>query len=179
VADVELREVVWTNGDLAGRHLPGFRCRDSRFEGCDLSGAVLDGGSLTRVTFEGCRLTGVVLAGATLQDVRIRQCPADMANLRMARGNFLLTEDSSLRGAEFYQAELARSALLGCDLTGAEFEGCSLSEVNLLGATLDDLRGALSLRGATIGPDQLIALAPALAAAAGITVTTAVRPPEQ
>lgn len=171
VADAELRESVWSSADLSGRRLTGFRSRDTRFEGCDLSGALLDGASLLRVEFVGCRMMGVVFSGATLQDVHIRDCRADLANLRMARADYLLVEDSSLREAEFYQASLARSALLGCDLHGANVRDCELTEVDLHGSSLAELRGALSLRGARISADQLLALAPALAAEAGIEIS--------
>lgn len=175
LAQVELRESVWINADLAGRHLSGLRCRDVRFERCDLAGAVLEAASLTRVLFTGCRMTGVVLSGATLQDVHIRACRADMAYLRMARADFLLVEDGSLREADCYQATLAHTGLLGCDLRGANFHDCSMTDVDLHDSTLDNLRGALSLRGASISPDQLLPLAPSLLAAAGINITQTAR----
>jgi uncharacterized protein YjbI with pentapeptide repeats len=175
LADITLRESVWNYADLAGRYLSGFDCRDTRFERCDLSGAVLDGALLTRVAFTGCRMSGVVLSGATLQDVHLRECRADMANLRMARADFLVIEDSSLREAEFYQAAFARSALLGCDLHRANFQDCFMTDVDLHDSSLDDVRGALALRGASISPEQLVALAPSLVAAAGISVTAAAR----
>ena len=175
LADITLRETVWSNVDLAGCHLTGFECRDSRFERCDLAGAVLDGAALTRVTFTQCRMTGVVLSGTTLQDVWLHECRADMANLRMAHADFLLAQHSTLREAEFYQAALARSALVGCDLSGANFEGCEMRDVDLHDSTLDDIRGASGLKGASIGPDQVLGLASALVAAAGIDVTQAAR----
>jgi uncharacterized protein YjbI with pentapeptide repeats len=175
VPDVEIRESVWVAADLAGRHLTGFQCRDTRFENCDLSGLVLDGASLTRVSFAGCRMTGIVLAGATLQDVRVDGSPAELANLRMTRARYLFIEDSSLRRVEFYQASIGDSALLDCDLTGADFTGCRVSNLDLHGSVLDDLHAALSLRGATISPDQAIALTPSLLADAGIRITATAR----
>ena len=46
-----------------------------------------------------------------------------------------------------------------------------LAEADLHGSTLDDVRGALSLRGARIGADQILPLAAGLLAAVGIQVT--------
>ena len=175
VPDVEIRECVWVAADLAGRHLTGFQCRDARFENCDLSGLVFDGASLTRVSFVGCRMTGIMLAGATLQDVRIDGSPADLANLRNTQAKYLLIEDSSLRRADVNQASIDDGALLDCDLTGADFTDCRVSNLDLHGSILDELRAALSLRGATISPDQAVALAPSLLADAGIRVTTTPR----
>ena len=150
---------------MAGRR-KGGQARAS-----DLSGLVLEGASLTRVSFAGCRMTGIVLAGATLQDVRMDGSRVDLANLRMAQAGYLLTEDSSLRQAEFYQASISDSALLDCDLTGADFTECRVSNLELHGSVPDELRGALSLRVATISPDQVLALAPSLLAGAGIRVS--------
>ena len=175
VPDVEIRESVWVAADLVGRRLTGFQCRDTRFENCDLSGLVLDGASLTRVSFAGCRMTGIVLSGATLQDVRIDESPAELANLRNTQSRYLLIANSPLRQAEFYQASIRDSALLDCNLTGADFTDCRVSNLDLHGSVLEELRAALSLRGAAISPDQAIALTPSLLADAGIRVTAAPR----
>ncbi len=170
-ADVVLRETVWDKGDLSGRRLTGFRCRDVRFVGCDLSGTVLDGCDLTRVVFAECRMTGIVLSGGTLSNVHVSDCRADLANFRMARADYLRIEGTSLRAAEFYQARLTASALLDCDLSEANFTDATLADVDLHGSTVAAIHGALSLGGANIAPDQLISLAGALAAATGVHLT--------
>jgi len=175
VPDVEIRESVWVAADLSGRRLTGFQCRDTRFENCDLSGLVLDGASLTRVSFAGCRMTGIVLAGATLQDVGIDGSPAELTNLRNTQARYLLIANSSLRRADFYQASMRDSAVLDCDLTGADFTDCRVSNLDLHGSVLDELHAALALRGANISPDQAIALTPSLLADAGIRVTATPR----
>lgn len=70
----------------------------------------------------------------------------------------------------------------GSDLAGADFSNARCSAVDLRGARLDGLRGMVSLAGATIGVDQVLGLAPALAQALGLHVssdereTTAKRP---
>lgn len=167
----EVRESVLAEVDLSGRVLRGFAARDVRFERCDLSGALLDSASLQRVEFVGCRMTGTVLSAASLTDVVVTECRADLANLRMARASYLLVDRTSLREAEFYSAALERSALLDCDLGAANFSAASLTEVDLHGCDLDGVRGATSLAGASIAPEQIIPLATALLADTGIAVT--------
>lgn len=171
VADLTLQECRWSDADLSGRQFTGLRCRDVRFEHCDLSGAVLDDAVLTRVTFTDCRLTGVVLGGATLQDVRITDSRADMAAFRMARGTFLRIENTSLHAADFWEFAGSDCALLGCDLAEANFEDARIGGTLLHGSTLDDVRGALSLRGTRISSDQLVPLGAALLAALDVQVT--------
>ncbi len=171
VPDLDLRECRFTGVDLSGRSFPGLHVRDAVFTRCDLSGAVLDRAVLERVVFDGCRLTGTVLSGATLRDVRLTGCRADLLALRMASAKFLLAEDTGLRGADLHEFTGTDVALLGCDLTGADLDRAGLAGAHLHGSVLDDVSGALSLRGARIDADQQIALGAALLAALDVRVT--------
>jgi len=171
VIDLELRECRWTGADLSGREFTGFRARDTRFEHCDLSGAVLDDAVLRRVVFADCRLTGVSFGGAQLDDVRITDSSADLTGFRMARGTFLLVENTSLHGADFYSFTAADCAFLGCDLGEASFHEARLDGTRLHGSKLDDVRGAMCLRGTRISPDQLVPLGAALLGVLDIQVT--------
>jgi uncharacterized protein YjbI with pentapeptide repeats len=77
---------------------------------------------------------------------------------------------SSLASADFGGARLTDVTFDRCELGGAQVSQVTCERVDLRGARLDDLRGAGSLRGATVAPEQLIVLAPALAASAGLIV---------
>jgi uncharacterized protein YjbI with pentapeptide repeats len=171
VNDLTVQESRWVGADLRGRQLPGLRCRDVQFVHCDLSGAVLDGAVLTRVTFTDCRLTGIVLSGAELTDVRISDSRADLAALRMARGKYLLVENTSLHAADFYEFTGSECALLGCELAEANFQDSRVAGLSLHGSTFDGVRGALALRASRIGPEQLVPLGAAVLQALGIEVT--------
>jgi hypothetical protein len=170
VADLTLQECRWVGVDLSGRSFGGLRCRDTQFVHCDLSGAVLDDATLQRVTFTDCRLTGTVLAGAALTDVRITDCRADLLNLRMATGKYLLVENTALTGADLYRFRGEAVGLVGCDLTDANLADAELTGAYLHGSTIRDVRGALSLRGARISADQLVPVGAALLAALDIEV---------
>jgi uncharacterized protein YjbI with pentapeptide repeats len=87
-----------------------------------------------------------------------------------------------LREVTFEDCVLRDVDFGGAKLTDVSFPGSSLERLRLGQATLKnmDLRGAVkldladgydSLRGAIIGTDQLLELAPALASTLGITVT--------
>lgn len=171
VPDLRIQESRWVGGRLAGVRFTGLECRDTEFVQCDLSGAVLDSAVLSRVVFTGCRLTGTVLDGAQLTDVRISDSAADLASFRMAKARFLLIEDSGLHGADLHEFEAEHCALLGCDLGEANFASARMRETDLHGSTVDDVRGALSLRGARISPGQIVPLAGTLLDALGIQVT--------
>jgi uncharacterized protein YjbI with pentapeptide repeats len=175
VADLRVQESRWVGGRLAGVRFTGLECRDTEFVQCDLSGAVLDGAVLTRVVLTDCRLTGTVLDGAQLTDVRITDSAADLVSLRMARARFVLVENSGLHAADLYEFDGERCTFLGCDLGEASVEAARMRETDLHGCTVDGIRGALSLRGARISPDQIVPLAAVLLDELGIQVTD--RPP--
>lgn len=171
VPDLEVRECRFRGVDLSGRVFTGLHCRDTAFVACDLSAAVLDGAVLNRVTFTGCRLSGTVLSGARLRDVRITDCGADLLSLRMTRASYLWVEDSTVRGADLHEFAGEDCAFLRCDLTGANLERAHLGGTALHGSVLDDVRGALALRGVRIGPDRQVTLGAALLDVLGVQVT--------
>jgi uncharacterized protein YjbI with pentapeptide repeats len=175
VADLRVQESRFNGSRLAGVRFTGLECRDTEFVNCDLSGAVLTEAVLTRVVFTDCRLTGTAFDGAQLTDVRVSDSAADLAGFRMARGRFLLIENTGLHGADLYEFDGEHCAFLGCDLVEANLDSARLRETDLHGSDLDDVRGALSLRGTRIGPDQIVPLASSLLSALGIQVTD--RPP--
>jgi hypothetical protein len=171
VADLRIQESRWAGGNLAGVRFTGLECRDVEFVHCDLSGARLEEAVLRRVVFTDCRLTGTAFDGAQLTDVRITDSTADLAGFRMAKARFVLVENTSLHGADFYEFDAEHCALLGCDMGEANVDAARLRETDLHGSSVDDIRGVLSLRGARVSPDQIIPLATSLLDALGIQVT--------
>ena len=75
---------------------------------------------------------------------------------------------------DFGGAKLNDVTFDGTDLRGADVSQVRCERVDLRGARLDGIKGAGALSGATVSPEQLVVLAPALAAAVGLTV----RPPD-
>jgi uncharacterized protein YjbI with pentapeptide repeats len=111
----------------------------------DLSGAVLDA-----ITVTGIQLGYVNLRDSTLTDVAVRDCRIQTLDLAGARAR--------------------RVSLSGCVIGELVVVRADLDELDLRGARLDRVDGVESLHGAIISEDQLLDLAPALAAAAGITI---------
>src|SRR5436190_1904805 len=78
--------------------------------------------------------------------------------------------DATLAGADFGGARLTDVTFDGADLQRATFDQVRSERVDLRGARVAELRGVGGLAGAVVAPDQLVALAPALAIAVGLTV---------
>ncbi|WP_017972699.1 pentapeptide repeat-containing protein [Actinopolyspora halophila] len=170
VTDVGLTASRWSGGRLTGRRFRRLRCVDVVFADCDLSGVVLEDSGLRRVEFRECRMSGTVLAGTRMEDVLFLRCKLDTANLRMTAGDRLEFLDSELGRADFREATLKRTGIHDSDLSGADFSGADSRGLRLHGSRLHDIKGADDLRGATIGPDQLVDVSTALFAASGIAV---------
>src|SRR4029079_3410363 len=120
---------------------------------------------LERVVLTRCRMSGVVAAELRAQDGVFAVCQMDQPWLRASRRDRGELVDCDLRGADLYEARVTRSAFRRCDLTEVDVTGSDFDAVSLHVSPVDPLKGAASLRGLTIGSDQLAPLAlPILAA---------------
>ena len=174
------RIVLDEDGELVGasvegaRHAGGDFARarlvDVELVRCDLAGCDFSEAAFRRVRLVDCRAVGIELGLAAWRHVTVVDCRLDDANFRQARLESVTIEGSNAVGADFGGARLERVRFPGSDLGRADFTQATCAAVDLRDARLDGLRGAGSLRGSTIGVDQLFGLAPGLAAAIGIRV---------
>jgi uncharacterized protein YjbI with pentapeptide repeats len=125
------------------------------------------------VTLTDCRCSSIELPQTQMREVLFKDCKLDNANLRMAKLVNVRFTDCVLATAQFGAAQLDTVAFAGSDLRAADVSNVRCSQVDLRGARLDGLTGMASLKGAIIGVDQLLPLAPALAQALGISVRAA------
>jgi uncharacterized protein YjbI with pentapeptide repeats len=154
----------------AGEAFERARLVDVELVRCDLSGCDFSESVWQRVKLVDCRASAVELPQANLRDVTFEACKLDDANFRLAKLQRVRFDGSVLGGAELIGAQLDDLAFPGSDLAGADFSNAKCSAVDLRGSRLDGVRGIASLGGATIGFDQLVGLAPALAQALGVHV---------
>lgn len=161
-----LTDVSFTGARLRHLRLNDVWTERLRLVGCDaaestlldvemgssvLAGLELWGSSLRRVAFHGCKFDSVNLRGAKLQDVHFVDC--------------------LLREADFGGARLTGVTFSGSSLDGVRLDQAKLDRVDLREAAQLRITGGVeALRGALITSAQLFDLAPALAAALGITV---------
>ena len=169
-SDLEVRE-----SRIDGAALTSSRLRRATFVDCvvvdsELSGAVLEDCHFERVEFRHCRVSGVQAAGCRFTDVALFDCKADGGNFRMTVWERGELRDSNLVDSDFYGTRMPGSHIHGCDLSNSDFSKCDLAGSHLQDSRLDGLRGGDSLRGVTIGTDQLIPVAVAIFAAIGISV---------
>ncbi len=170
VHDVRVQRSRIFGVSLAGAHLKGFELRDVVASAIDAVGTRWPEASLTRVEFRDCRLSGIDLAQATLRHVRLTGCRLDAANLRMIDAEHVAFDDCELVEVDFTEARLRSVTFRGSRLRRVDCSKARCEHVDLRGANIDEIIGVTGLRGATIGVDQLLPLAPAVFADLGITI---------
>lgn len=130
--------------------VPDAEWRDVTLTDCRLGAVRAFGGDLVRVTVVGGKIDYLNLRDATIRELRIVGATVDDLDLAGATARDVVVQDSRVRRL---------------DLTGAR-----LTATDLRGADLSHIDGLAGLAGATISEDQLVALAPLLAAHLGVVV---------
>jgi uncharacterized protein YjbI with pentapeptide repeats len=168
--DGEAHEIRVVDARHAGDAFARARLVDVDLIRCDLSGCDFSESTWQWVRLVECRASGIDLAQAKLERVTFVDCKLDDASFRLGRLRTVRFDGSVLSGAEFVGAQFEEVAFDCADLAGADFTQARCSGVDLRGARLDEMRGIGSLGGATVGFDQLVGLAPALAQALGLKI---------
>jgi len=115
------------------------------------------------------RRLGLLPAGALLVNAG-RGSTVDTPALAGARIEDVVFEECEIGSLDAGSARLRSVAFVDCAVAELNVVEATLTKVDLSGARLKTLVGVESLRGAVIGQDQLLDLAPLLAAQLGVEV---------
>jgi uncharacterized protein YjbI with pentapeptide repeats len=107
---------------------------------------------------------------ARLRHVRFADVKLDGIDMRLTRAEHLAFTGCTMNDVDFYEATLDQVTVDGCDLRNAHFAGARAHDLMLRGCNLEGLRGASSLRGATVSSDQVLPVALSLFAEVGISI---------
>jgi uncharacterized protein YjbI with pentapeptide repeats len=118
----------------------------------------------------GGRLGVLTAPRAKWSRVRVRGAKLDFVNLRGSQLQDVVFESCVIAEIDFADARLTGVSFLDCKVDDLNVQGGALSRVDLSGATLQTVRGLGGLRGAIVSQDQLLDLAPLLAAHLGLEV---------
>ena len=181
--------------DFADLDLGGQDAGDARFLDCRIQRCSLDGLSLRRARFSGSlldevhgatvdlsdsswresrlagsRLGAVTLIGATWAGVRVHASKLGFMNLAGAQLEDVVFERCEIGSLDVRGARLRSVSFVDCSLNELNVAEATLSRVDLSGARLHTVIGVDNLRGAIVSQEQLIDLAPLLAAQLGMEV---------
>jgi uncharacterized protein YjbI with pentapeptide repeats len=173
----------------------GQDASDARFLDCRLERCGLEGLSMVRVRvvdsvfaevygasvdfadsiwrdsqMTGGRLGAMTLPGAAWTRIRLRGVKLGFVNLAAARLEDVIFEECEIGGVDARASQLRWVSFVDCTVQELNVTEASLSKVDLSGAKLRTLVGVDGLRGAIINREQLLDLAPLLAAQLGVEV---------
>ena len=180
---------------FADRDFTGQDASDARFLECRLERCCLEGLSMRRARLVDClladvhgasvdftdstwrdsqmtggRLGAMTLPGATWTAIRVRGVKLGFVNLAGARLQDVVFEECEIGSLDARAAQLRSVAFVDCTVQELNVTEATLSKVDLSGARLHALVGVESLRGAIVSHEQLLDLAPLLAAQLGVEV---------
>ena len=181
--------------DFVDRDFTGQDASDARFLACRMLRCRLDGLSLRRAriiesmladvhgatvemtdsTWRDSRLSGgrlgaAALTAATWTGIRVRGSKLGFLDLAGARLEDVIFEGCEIGGLDVRSARLRSVGFIDCTIDELNVAGATLAKVDLSGARIRSLVGVENLRGAIVSSEQLIDLAPILAASLGLEV---------
>jgi uncharacterized protein YjbI with pentapeptide repeats len=143
---------------------------DVALERCDIAGVVVFNGRVERLHVSGSRLRGVTWGAGMVQDVVLESTTGGDVSLRSSTLRRVTFRDCVLPGLDLTEVTFDQVRLEHCTLTGATFHRAKVKQLRIEGCDLTGCSGAEALSGASVHPDDLLYLAPSLAAALGITL---------
>lgn len=156
--------------DLGGATLHGARFMDVELHRSNLANVQARGIELVRCELVGCRLTGARLSEGRLTDVLLRECRIDLATFAGSTFERVTFEGCLMTGSEFQSVTADSLRLESCELVDADFSGARFARTEMRRCNLDRLQGIDGLRGVAMEWNDLLAIAPLLAAAFEIGV---------
>jgi uncharacterized protein YjbI with pentapeptide repeats len=115
-------------------------------------------------------MSGLVVSQSRLRDVRFTEAKLDGGDFRMSHFERVVFDACAMPDADLYEAQLTAVAFDHCDLRRAHFSAVKTDGLRLHGSDLEGVRGATSLRGAVLSPEQVLPLALSVFAELGITI---------
>lgn len=187
--NADLDSVLYADLALADLDLPGALVASVRFSDVAADRTDLRGARLAEVELDRASLPVVRAARSQWRDVRVTGrlgsleayevqwrsvhfvgCKLSFVNLRGAELVDVAFTDCVIEELDLGSAVVRRMGLRGTRLGTLDVRQAELQDVDLRGATFDGLDGLTSLAGATIGPEQLMLLAPLMADGLGLRV---------
>ena len=160
-----VRDLVVTRWEAAGASLV-----ESRLDTCEVVALSAPDSQWRSVELRQSRIGSAELYDAELRSVEFVGCKFGFLNLRGARLTDVSFTDCIIEGLDLMRATATRVAFEGSRIARAELTGSKLTDFDFRGARLADVGDPQGLRGATITLEQLLDLAPSMAARLGIRV---------
>lgn len=156
--------------DVGTWTLRGARVVESAFASASIPVVSAARGGWRDVDVRDSRFGSVEAYDASWRGIRFTRCKLGYVNLRAAELLDIAFVDCTIDEMDLLDASARRVAFGSTRIGTLNVTGASLTDVDLRGADLGQAVGMAGLRGATISPEHLQLMAPALADLAGLIV---------
>jgi len=161
----KLEQCLITNQDVTN-----ITIWDSILVRCDISACRLFDAGLLRSELLGCRAVGLQLGESTIKDVSFKNCKLSMASFRKCTLMRVTFENCILDDTDFNNATLSDVSFIKCELNRTDFSGIKAAKVDMTNSDIRQIRGVRSLKNVRVSAEQVLDLAPLLAAEVGLVV---------
>lgn len=163
-------DCIAQNTIATGAALKNFEVTDATFTRFEAAALRAYQTNFLRVEIRDSRLTGADFPEAVFKDCTFKNVKCDESGFRFARFERVRFENCVLSAADFAQATLSNVTFSGCELDGTNFAGAHCKQVGFESDNLSACKGIVGLKGATISSEQLVQIAPLLAAELGFNM---------
>ena len=167
---VSYRETEFVRASATGARFPDCRLLDVRFDRLDAPDLAASHSTWRDVEIVGSRLGTLGLDDSTVNRLRFDRCKVGFLGLQGARVQDMVIEGCVVEELDLSDAVASRVAFRDTTIGQLRLRGSRLSHVDLRGARLGLVEPVAGLRGAVVTVEQVLDLAPDLAAALGILV---------
>lgn len=167
---ISLETVVFEQVEISSSKLKKSSLSDVVFVDGLLFGDDFDGSGWLRVEFRKGMYSGLAATDCSLQDVCFDSAKLNIANFRASTLKRVMFRGCDLLEADFQGVSMTDVTFERCNLSGAEFSNSKMVRVDMRSSDVATIKGASSLRGATISTAQLLSVSGSLAADLGLSI---------
>ncbi|MGB9359314.1 MAG: pentapeptide repeat-containing protein [Acidimicrobiia bacterium] len=168
LARIEIEHCHLKNVTFANAEGTEVALAESIIEGTDLSRLAMV--SVTECLIGGAKLVGTSFSGNMIRDTEFDGCVFRFANLRMGILQRVAFVGCTIEDVDAYGADFEDVSFDDSTMSAFSVDQATATRVDLRGCALLGLTAIGRLDGFLVSDDQLFALAPQLAEAAGLTI---------
>jgi len=167
---LNINESLISKSDFSHIAIEHFDVLDAEFKGCNFTASKFPNSSWHVALIDGARCSGMMMSNSVFKNVTFKNSKLELVNFRFSRMENIVFEGCAIDDADFYNATLKNVEFINCTINSVTFASARLSNVDISKSQIEGIKGVNSLKGVTISYDQLMNLAPSLAAEAGIKI---------
>jgi uncharacterized protein YjbI with pentapeptide repeats len=163
ITSLDAEQSILTSVTL-GPSLAKVRLHDVVLEKVQMIGFKPETVAWGRVEISNSRLTGADFGGSFIEDCTFTGTKLDEAGFKLATLTRVVFDNCVLTRADFSSSQLRNIVFKNCTVDGMQLSGAICRRVDVRKQDITGIKGVLGLKGSIISSEQLLQIAPLLAA---------------